>query len=102
MTTKLSQTTEHWTDSDKVHVLADPGLESLLDVPPVRLAELETACAARAGAAPVTSSGQVVVMLPGSVSHQVGVVGRGGVGDRPASKDLNYSLDTVEHLGAPR
>ena len=68
--------------SDEVHVLADPGLQDLLDLDPLLLAELDTARTASAGAAPVRP-GQVVVMLPGPVGHQVGVVGGGGVGHGP-------------------
>ena len=69
-------------DSDKVHGFLHSPLQDLLDLDPLLLGELHTACTAGAGAAPV-SPGQVVVMLPGPLSHQVGVVGGGGVGDGP-------------------
>ena len=34
-------------------------------------------------------------MFPGSVSHQVGVVGRGGVGDRPSKVTVSNSRQNI-------
>ena len=68
--------------SDKIHGFLHSLLQDLLDLDPLRLGEPHAAGAAGAGAAAVRP-GEVVVMLPGPVSHQVGVVGGGGVGDRP-------------------
>ena len=70
------------TKSDKIHGLLHALLQDLLDLDPLLLGELHAAGTASAGAATVRP-GQVVVMFPGSVGHQVGVVGGGGVRHRP-------------------
>ena len=84
-----------WKCSDEVHGFLHSPLQDLLDLDPLLLGELHTACTASAGAAPV-SPGQVVVMLPSPLSHQVGVVGGGGVGDGPERvrrwSDTTWSL----------
>ena len=71
---------------DKIHGLLNAFLDDLLDLNPLRLGELQAGGAAGAGAATV-AAGQVVVVLPGPVSNQVGVVGGGGVGHGPGSDD---------------
>ena len=66
--------------SDEIHGLADSLLHSPLDLLLLLLREVSLGVAT--GWA-VVSHGQLVVVLAGSVSHQMGVVGRGWVGHRP-------------------
>ena len=58
------------------------GLHLLLDVSLLLVRELMRVATGAARTSPVRRC-QLVVVLPGAVSHQVGVVGWGGVGDRP-------------------
>ena len=65
---------------DEIHGLADSLLHSPLDLLLFLLREVSFGIAARRA---VVGHGQLVVVLAGSVSHQVGVVGRGWVGHGP-------------------
>ena len=67
-------------NSDEIHGLADSLLHPPLDLLLLLLREVSLGVAT--GWA-VVSHGQLVVVLAGSVSHQMGVVGRGWVGHRP-------------------
>ena len=58
------------------------GLHQLLDVLLLLVGELMWV-AARAARSSAVRGCQLVVVLPGAVCHQVGVVGRRGVGYRP-------------------
>ena len=65
---------------DEIHGLADSLLHPPLDLLLLPLGEVSLGVAA--GRA-VVSHGQLVVVLAGSVSHQMGIVGRGWVGHGP-------------------
>ena len=69
-------------DLDKVHGLVNCSLHQLLDVPLLLVCELLWVAAGAARTSAVRRC-QLVVVLPGAVSHQVGIVGWGGVGDCP-------------------
>ena len=43
-------------------------------------------------------AGQLVVMLPGSLGHQVGVVSRGGVGHGPGAAAVEVAEVVGQHL----
>ena len=66
--------------SDEIHGLADSLLHSPLDLLLLLLREVSLGVAT--GRA-VVSHGQLIVVFAGSVSHQMGVVGRGWVGHGP-------------------
>ena len=84
---------------DKIHGLLNAFLDDLLDLNPLRLGKLQAGGAASAGAATV-AAGQVVVVLPGPVGHQVGVVGGGGVGHGPGN-DEHQSVVSQRHRTSP-
>ena len=46
----------------------------------------------------VPSTGELVVMLPGPLGHQVGVVGGGGVGDGPSAPTVEVAEVVRQHL----
>ena len=69
-------------DLYKVHGLVNCSLHQLLDVPLLLVRELMWVAARTARTSTIRRC-QLVVVLPGAVCHQVGVVGWGGVGDCP-------------------
>ena len=77
---RLSSIRDYQKKLDKIHRLLHPLLQDLLNPDPLRLRQPGTAGTPRTGSSTVRS-GQVIVMLPGPVGHQVGVVGGGGEGD---------------------
>merc|ERR1719222_1817511 len=72
----------HGSQSDEIHGFADSLLHPPLDLLLLPLGEVSLGVAA--GRA-VVSHGQLVVVLAGSVSHQMGIVGRGWVGHGPCA-----------------
>ena len=46
----------------------------------------------------VPGTGELVVMLPGPLGHQVGVVGGGGVGDGPGAPTVEVAEVVRQHL----
>ena len=47
----------------------------------------------------VPGTGELVVMLPGPLGHQVGVVGGGGVGHDPGTTTVQVAQVVRQHLG---
>ena len=93
--------------SHKVHGLLDGGLHQLLDLLLDFVGQVMRRAARPTGTSPVAGS-QFVVVLPGSLRHQVGVVGGGGVRDCPGQETSAWNMSSKEFNqelaspGAPR
>ena len=83
--------------SHEIHTVLDSFLDEFLDLNLVILRQVITsAAAARHG--PLLGAGELVVMLPGPVGHQVRIVGGGGVGDRPRAPRVQVTEVVGENL----
>ena len=85
--------------SHKIHGVLDSLLHQPLDLVLLALRQThEAPGAARHGSLP--GAGQLVVMLPRPLRHQVGVVGGGGVGDGPGAPAVQVAQVVGQHLGS--
>ena len=70
--------------SHEIHAVLDPLFHQFLDF---QLLVLGQVVASAARHRPLLEAGELVVVLPGPVRHQVGVVGGGGVGNSPGAPE---------------
>ena len=84
-------------ESHEIHTVFDSFLHEFLDFILVILRQVVTPAAA-AGHGSLLGAGQLVVVLPGPVRHQVGVVGGGGVGNSPRAPRVQVTEVVGEHL----
>ena len=82
-------------DSNKIHRVLNPFSHLPFDLVPLVLWQVSTRTPGH-GAVPGT--GELVVMLPGPLGHQVGVVGGGGVGDGPGAPTVEVAEVVGQHL----
>ena len=82
-------------DSNKIHEVLNSFFHHTLDLVPLVLRQVSPRAPGH-GAVPGT--GELVVMLPGPLGHQVGVVGGGGVGDGPGAPTVEVAEVVGQHL----
>ena len=89
---------QQWTNyilSHEIHTVFDSFLHEFLDL---NLVILRQVVSPAAGHRSLLGTGQLVVVLPGPVRHQVGVVGGGGVGDGSRAARVQVAEVVREHL----